>query len=125
MGIVVEPWSGPSSLLMALAASGLGGQQFAFVGYLPVNADERGKRIRELDQVSRRRRQTQLAIETPYRNAALMSALLLHLQPGTRLSVACGLTLAGGWCRTATVARWREQPPGFDGKLPAVFSWLG
>jgi 16S rRNA (cytidine1402-2'-O)-methyltransferase len=125
MGIRVEPWSGPSSLLMALAASGLGGQHFAFVGYLPVNADERGKRIRELDQLSRRLQQTQLAIETPYRNAALMSALLLHLQPATRLGVACGLSLDGGWCRTATVARWREKPPSFDGKLPAVFSWLG
>ncbi len=125
MGIPVEPWPGPSSLLLALAASGLGGQHFAFTGYLPVEPNERAQRIRELDQVSRRLKQTQLAIETPYRNHALWAALLLHLQPQTRLSVACGLTLPGGWCRTASVSSWREESVSFDAHQPAVFAWLG
>ena len=123
LGIKVEPWPGPSSLMLALAASGLGGQNFSFVGYLPVDADERAKRIRELDQLSKRLKQTQLAIETPYRNAALLGALLAHLQPSTRLSVACGLSLPGGWCTTAAVGRWRERPASFDARLPAVFCW--
>jgi 16S rRNA (cytidine1402-2'-O)-methyltransferase len=125
MGIPVEPWPGPSSLLLALAASGLGGQHFAFVGYLPVEPNQRAHRIRELDQLSHRLKQTQLAIETPYRNAALWAALLAHLQPQTRLSVACGLTLPGGWCRTDSVIRWRESTLGFDAHQPAVFAWLG
>jgi 16S rRNA (cytidine1402-2'-O)-methyltransferase len=125
LGLTVEPWSGPSSLMLALAASGLGGQNFAFVGYLPVDAAARGQRIRELEQQSRRQGQTQIAIETPYRNAALMGAFLANLQPGTRLSVACGLTLDGGWCRTAQVSQWRERKTAFDEKMPAVFAWRG
>ncbi len=93
-GRAVLPLPGASSLLLALAASGLNGQSFAFVGYLPVEAAARAARIRELEALSRRSRQTQLLIETPYRNAALLAALLTHLQPATRLSVSCGLTLA-------------------------------
>jgi 16S rRNA (cytidine1402-2'-O)-methyltransferase len=78
-----------------------------------------------LQQQSRRERQTQIAIETPYRNAALMTALLEALPADTQLSVACGLTLPGGWCATRTVAQWRAQPPAFSTKhLPAVFLWL-
>jgi 16S rRNA (cytidine1402-2'-O)-methyltransferase len=123
MGVEVEPWAGPSSLLMTLAASGLGGQNFAFVGYLPVQAEERAQRIRELDQLARKFKQTQIAIETPYRNAALMGALLAHLHSRTRLCVATGLTLEGGWCRTASVQTWRETPVNFDGRLPAVFAF--
>jgi 16S rRNA (cytidine1402-2'-O)-methyltransferase len=125
LGIDVLPLAGPSSLLLALAASGLNGQSFAFVGYLPTDAAERTTRVQALQQQSRRERQTQLAIETPYRNAALMTALLTALQPDTQLSVACGLTLPGGWCKTRSVAQWRAQPPAFDNKhLPAVFLWL-
>ena len=122
-GIAVEPWAGPSSLVMALAASGLGGQHFAFVGYLPVPADARAARIRELEATSQRLGQTQLAIETPYRNAALAAALIAQLQPATRLAIACGLTLPGGWCRTLTVERWRRTPPVFEDDQPAVFAW--
>ena len=92
---------GASSLVLALAASGLNGQSFAFVGYLPTEAAQRAARIRELEAASRRWRQTQLAIETPYRNAALLAALLAHLQPTTRLAVSSGLTLADGWTRAA------------------------
>jgi 16S rRNA (cytidine1402-2'-O)-methyltransferase len=125
LGIEVLPLAGPSSLLMALAASGLNGQSFAFVGYLPTDAAARAARVQALQQHSRRERQTQIAIETPYRNAALMAALLEALHPETHLSVACGLTLPGGWCMTRSVAEWRAQPPAFDDKhLPAVFLWL-
>ena len=124
-GVMVEPMSGPSSLLMALAASGLNGQSFAFVGYLPVDAGARAARIRELDALSRRSHQTQLAIETPYRNAALRAALIEHLQPSTQLAVASGLTLAGGSCISWPVARWRREAPMLDDRLPAVYVWLG
>lgn len=123
-GIEVVPLSGPSSLLMALAASGLNGQSFAFVGYLPVEAAARAARIRELEQLSQRLSQTQLMIETPYRNEALLRALLASLKPQTQLSVSCGLTLKGGWTRSATVAQWRQQPCGLPDKIPAVFSLL-
>ena len=125
LGIPVEPMSGPSSLLLALAASGLNGQSFAFVGYLPVDAAARAARIRELDALSRRSGQTQIAIETPYRNEALMAALVEHLQPGTCLSVASGLTLPGGRCETRTVQGWRSaRAAALGGRLPAVFCWL-
>jgi 16S rRNA (cytidine1402-2'-O)-methyltransferase len=125
LGIAVRPLAGPSSLLLALAASGLNGQSFAFVGYLPTDATERRARIQSLQQRSQRERQTQIAIETPYRNASLMAALLEALQADAQLSVACGLTLPGGWCVTRSVAQWRNTPPRFDDKhLPAVFLWL-
>jgi 16S rRNA (cytidine1402-2'-O)-methyltransferase len=120
----VLPLPGPSSLVLALAASGLHGQSFAFVGYLPVDATERGQRIRDLEQLSRKAHQTQLVIETPYRNAALWQALLQHLQGTTLLSVSCGLTLAQGWSRTDAVARWRQTPLALPDNVPAVFSWL-
>ena len=125
LGIGVLPLAGPSSLLLALAASGLNGQSFAFVGYLPTDSSARAARLQALQQVSRRERQTQIAIETPYRNVALMAAMLDALHPDTQLSVTCGLTLPGGWCATRSVASWRLQPPSFDSKhLPAVFLWL-
>jgi 16S rRNA (cytidine1402-2'-O)-methyltransferase len=118
--------AGPSALLLALAGSGLNGQSFAFVGYLPVEPAARAARIRELDSLSRRLGQTQIAIETPYRNDALLGALLAHLQPATRLSVACGLTLPGQRCESRTVQAWRLTPAApLGGRLPAVFCWLG
>ncbi len=115
---------GPSSLLLALAASGLNGQSFAFVGYLPVEAQQRIARLRELEALSRRLGQTQLMIETPYRNAALLDALLAHLNPATRLSVSSGLTLAGGFTHTASVAAWRANPRTLAADVPAVFALL-
>jgi 16S rRNA (cytidine1402-2'-O)-methyltransferase len=124
MSIRVVPLSGPSSLLMALGASGLNGQSFAFVGYVPVDAAQRAGRLRELESLSRKLRQTQLMIETPYRNASLLAALLATLNPDTRLSVSCGLTLAGAWTRCDTVARWRSQPVELPNDVPAVFSLL-
>ena len=123
-GIEVIALPGPSSLILALAASGLNGQSFAFVGYLPVEAGERAARIRELEARSRRDDQTQLMIETPYRNAALLGALLAHLQPSTRLSVACGLTLPSSATRTDSVRGWQARPTTLPGDVPAVFSLL-
>lgn len=123
-GLRVLPLAGTSSLLLALAASGLNGQSFAFVGYLPQEISARLARIRELDHLSRRTSQTQLVIETPYRNAALMTSLLEGLAPNTMLSVSCGLTLAEGWTRSTTVAFWRKQPVQMPDRIPAVFVWL-
>jgi len=88
------------------------------------DAAARTARIRELEALSRRAAQTQLLIETPYRNAAVLAALLASLAPGTRLAVACGLTVAGGWCRTDTVAGWRQRSVQMPDRLPAVFSLL-
>ncbi|MEO7010581.1 MAG: SAM-dependent methyltransferase [Caldimonas sp.] len=115
---------GASSLLLALAASGLNGQSFAFVGYLPTEPSARAVRIKELEALSLRLAQTQLMIETPYRNPALLGALLQHLQPTTRLSVSCGLTLVNGSTRTDSVAAWRSRPTALPADVPAVFSLL-
>ncbi|MEO7151498.1 MAG: SAM-dependent methyltransferase [Burkholderiaceae bacterium] len=123
-GLRVIALPGPSSLLLALAASGLNGQSFAFVGYLPVDAAERASRIREVEGLSRRWRQTQLMIETPYRNPALLAALIEHLQPTTRLSVSCGLTLDSESNRCDSVAVWRRGPVTLPADVPAVFAVL-
>lgn len=128
LGVRVEPLAGPNSLMLALAASGLDGQHFAFVGYLPVKDEARTARIRELEAQSRREGQTQIAIETPYRNAALLAALVTQLQPTTRLSVACGIGWPDGWHKTMSVAQWRRAvdatPQAIDNRIPAVFLWL-
>lgn len=120
-GVRVQPMAGASSLLLALAASGLNGQSFAFIGYLPQDAAARTSRLRELEALSRRHGQTQLLIETPYRNAALLAAMLEVLAPATRLSVSCGLTLPDGWTRTDTILGWREKPQPMPDRWPAVF----
>lgn len=124
LGLKVVALPGASALLLALAASGHNGQSFAFVGYLPVDAGARAARIRELETISRRASQTQLMIETPYRNAALLAALVEYLQPGTWLSVSCGLTLRDGFTRSESVAGWRQRPSSLPPDVPAVFSLL-
>jgi 16S rRNA (cytidine1402-2'-O)-methyltransferase len=121
VGVPVLPLPGASSMLLALAASGLNGQSFAFVGYLPQDGAARATRLRELEALSRRSGQTQLLIETPYRNAAMLSAMIAVLATETRLSVSCGLTLPGGWSRTDTVAGWRERRVDWPERWPAVF----
>ncbi|PXW97052.1 16S rRNA (cytidine1402-2'-O)-methyltransferase [Sphaerotilus hippei] len=123
-GVRVLPLSGPSSLILAVAAGGLNGQSFAFVGYLPTEAAQRAQRLRELETHSQRWQQTQLLIETPYRNAAMLQALLQHLRPTTWLNVSCGLTLERGWTRTLTVAQWRHATVELPAQVPAVFSFL-
>lgn len=123
-GLRVMPLSGPTSLLLALSASGLDGQSFAFVGYIPSHSDEREARLRGLEQRSRQEGQTQILIETPYRNQALLDALVRQLQPQTRLSVSMGLTLPNAWTRSAPVAQWRTSPSTLANRLPAVFCFL-
>ena len=125
LGIEVVALAGPSSLLLALAASGLNGQSFAFVGYLPVDAQQRTARIRELEALSRRVAQTQLFIETPYRNETMLSALVATLSPTTRLSVSCGLTLPQAWNRSDSVAQWKASAVSLPRDVPAVFGLLG
>jgi 16S rRNA (cytidine1402-2'-O)-methyltransferase len=121
-GFKVVPLVGPSSIVLALMASGLEGQRFAFCGYLPRDASERQKRIRALEQRSRRERETEIFIETPYRNDALFAALLATCAPATRLCVAADLTLPGESIRTRTIQGWRGA--GGPGKRPAVFLLL-
>ena len=122
LSIPVIPLVGPVSLLLALAASGLNGQNFAFVGYLPQDGQERTQRIKELEALAQRTGQTQLFIETPYRNAALWQALVQVLQPQTRLALASGLTLPAARVQSLPVRQWREQPTPPDNRTPVVFA---
>ncbi|MEY2617871.1 MAG: hypothetical protein RL522_873 [Pseudomonadota bacterium] len=121
LGLQVVSLVGPSSLLLALAASGLNGQNFAFVGYLPQDAAARRQRVRELEALALRTGQAQLFIETPYRNAALLGALLETLQPATQLAVSSGLTLASARTRSAPVKTWKQEQEASVGDEPAVF----
>ena len=128
-GITVRPLVGPSSLLLAVMASGLNGQSFAFNGYLPTDAAARTKRIRELETRSRGEKQTQLLIETPYRNGQMLEALVASCQPGTRVGVATDLALPTESISTQTAAKWKAQlaagkAPDFH-KKPTVFLFLG
>ncbi|TPG64531.1 SAM-dependent methyltransferase [Hymenobacter nivis] len=121
LGLPVVPLVGPSSLLLALMASGLNGQQFAFHGYLPIEKGPRATAIKALEREAQQRQQSQLFIETPYRNGALFLDLLAHLQPATRLCVAADVTGAGEFIRTLPVAEWRKQPAPELHKIPTVF----
>ena len=124
LGLQVLPLVGPSSLLLALMASGLDGQCFAFHGYLPTDDTARRQRLLALERESAQRRQTQLFIETPYRNSALLRALAQTLQPRTRVCVACDLTAPQGWVRTRSAAQWREHLDSLPARAPAVFALL-
>lgn len=126
LGMLVQPMVGPSSLLLALMGSGLNGQNFAFIGYLPKSGVEQVKRIQELERVALQRNQTQLFIETPYRNEALLHTLMTSLQPQTVLSVAFGLTLPQSCQLAMRVGDWKKQQgqlnlTGDVVKLPAIF----
>lgn len=122
LGIPVIPLVGPVSLLLALATSGLNGQNFAFVGYLPQREPERSQRIRALEALARKDGQTQLFIETPYRNTALLSALLQVLHSSTRLCTASGMTLTQASTRSAPVSQWKTAHWGLDDRMPTVFA---
>ena len=122
LGLQVLPLVGPVSLLLTLAASGLNGQNFAFVGYLPQDAGERATRLKQLEALALKSGQTQIWIETPYRNPAMMGALLQSLQPSTRLAIASGLTLNSASIQSRSVAAWKKSPSGPDAQTPAVFA---
>ena len=123
-GFRVVPLVGPSSITLALMASGLEGQRFAFCGYLPREAAERARRIKELEARSRKEKETEIFIETPYRSDVLLSALLEACAPQTRLCVAADLTLPTESISTRDVSEWRKQKTGI-GRRPAVFLLLG
>ncbi len=125
LGIPVVALSGPSSITLAIAASGLNGQSFVFHGYLQTDVNPRRARLRELEATSRRLQQTQVFIETPYRNAVMLEACLEVLQPTTRLAISCGLTLAEGWSLCKTAAQWKAAKVDLPDRVPAVFSLLG
>jgi 16S rRNA (cytidine1402-2'-O)-methyltransferase len=127
-GVLVRPLVGPSSLLLAVMASGLSGQSFAFNGYLPVDPGQRAKRIKELEDRSRLDRQTQLFIETPYRNGPLLDTLVSTCHAATLVCVATDLTLASESVKTQTAAKWKSdlksgKTPDFNRK-PTVFLLL-
>ena len=122
-GFRVVPLVGPSSITLALMASGLEGQRFAFCGYLPRENAERARRIRGLEARSRKERETEIFIETPYRSDALMGSLLETCSPQTRVCVAADLTLPGETVATRSVAQWRRAKPVL-GRRPAVFLLL-
>jgi len=123
VGVTVRPLVGPSSILLAVMASGLNGQSFAFNGYLPVDAGERVKKLRELEHHSRKARQTQVWIETPYRNGALLDALRQHCAGTTLLSIAVDLTLPTEAIITLPISAWRPERLSLH-KRPAIFSLL-
>jgi 16S rRNA (cytidine1402-2'-O)-methyltransferase len=122
-GVRVVPLSGPSSIVLALCASGLEGQRFAFHGYLPVAQTELVSALKQLERHSRRLAQTQIFIETPYRNERTLGVVLRTLAPDTWVCVATDLTLASESVQTQTVAEWRKQPPQLKGR-PTVFLFL-
>jgi 16S rRNA (cytidine1402-2'-O)-methyltransferase len=122
LGVPVVPLVGPISLMLALAASGLNGQSFAFVGYVPGEATERAQRIKALEVLALKTGQTQICIETPYRNEALLQTLLQVLHPATRLSVSMGLSLPSAQHHSADIATWRQRRWALDKQTPAVFA---
>ncbi len=119
-GIKVVPLVGPSSILMALMASGLNGQSFAFAGYLPVKQNERQERLRALEKRSSNERQTQIFIETPYRNMQLLEDILKCCHPTTLLTIAANITGADEFILTQSIQQWKKKLPELN-KIPVVF----
>ena len=123
LGWRVEPLVGPSSILLALMASGMSGQSFVFHGYLPIERQDRARAIRFLEKEAQHRQQTQIFMETPYRNDALFADILANCQGNTRLCIACNLTAPDALVRTLTVREWKTQVPDLR-KKPTVFLLL-
>ena len=119
-GIRVVPLTGPSSILLALMASGLSGQNFAFHGYLSAKDDQRQKRILELEKDSRSAQRTQIFIETPYRNMKMLEDIIATCQPDTKLCIAADITLDTEFIKTKTVSAWKNQFPDLN-KRPTIF----
>ena len=119
-GIEVVPAVGPSSLMLALMASGLNGQSFAFCGYIPAKTDERRSKLRTLEKVSLQLKQTQILIETPYRNDSLFADILAVCGPSTKVCVAANITMPDAYIKTKKVAQWKKEGL-VIGKRPCVF----
>lgn len=119
-GALVKPLVGPSSILLALMASGMNGQHFQFHGYLPIETAERNRSIRELESVTRKEGSAQIFIETPYRNLSLLDSILKNCSNGTRLCVAVSLTGKSEFVQTKTIEAWRKAIPDIN-KKPAIF----
>ena len=119
-GITVVPLTGPSSLMLALMGSGLNGQSFAFCGYIPAKTEERRNALKALEKRSASARQTQILIETPYRNDALLADILSVCSDRTRLCIAANLTLPDAFLQTRTIGEWKKDKP-LIGKRPCVF----
>ena len=120
-GYKVVPLVGPSSIIMSVMASGFNGQSFAFNGYLPVEVPQRIKALKKLEQKVQNENQTQLFIETPYRNAKMIETILNALNPKTKLCIAAGITCAEEYIKTRTVAEWKKEKLPDLGKIPAIF----
>ena len=120
-GLPVVPLVGPNSMILAVMSSGLGGQSFAFCGYLPVEPSDRAKRLRQLETRAWTEGQTQLFIETPYRNQKMFQSLLSTLRPQTRLCIAAGITTPDQFIRTLSIAQWQKQRLPDLSKVPAIF----
>ena len=123
MNIAVKPLVGPSSILLALMASGMNGQQFQFVGYLPIDSAERSKAIKNLESESKQKNCTQIFIETPYRNNQLLDALLKNCKANTLVCIACELTSESEFVKTRSVQDWKKQVPDLH-KKPVIFLLL-
>lgn len=123
-GVEVVPQVGPSSLMLALMSSGMNGQCFAFTGYLPAKKEERKAAILEIEKISSRLKQSQIIIETPYRNDSLFADMIALCKRTTRICIAADLTLPTAFIHTKSVAEWREHPP-VIGKRPCVFVLMG
>ncbi|MNV74007.1 Ribosomal RNA small subunit methyltransferase I [compost metagenome] len=120
IGIKVVPLVGPSSILLALMSSGFSGQKFAFQGYLPIDKTDRTKRIKELELQASKENQTQIFIETPFRNNQLLAELLKTCKGQTKLCIACDLTDEHEFIKTMTVEQWKKRTDDFH-KRPAIF----
>ena len=120
-GIRVVPLVGPSSMILSVMASGLGGQSFAFNGYLPVQDADRAKRLKQLESRAWAEGQTQLFIETPYRNRKMFDTMCASLRPDTRMCIAAGITTPDEWIRTQTIRDWKRTGMPDLGKIPAIF----
>lgn len=119
-GLKVVPLVGPSSIILSVMGSGFNGQSFAFHGYLPIEPDERQKRLRELEQRVYSEHQTQLFIETPYRNQKMMEDILKACRPQTKLCIAANITCEGEYIRTKTIQEWKGKLPDLN-KIPCIF----
>ncbi|MEQ3499663.1 SAM-dependent methyltransferase [Tenacibaculum sp. SSH1-16] len=119
-GIQVVPLVGPSSILLAIMASGMNGQSFAFNGYLPIDKSDRKKAIKDLEKLSKEKNQSQLFIETPYRNEKMLDDLRATLSPDTRVCVACDITLPTEYIKTLTIKEWKHVKTDLH-KRPAIF----